>query len=227
MEILFFVLFIGFLIYAAFANHRAAQKRSEDLRAFALANNLSFTPDKDTFFASQFPFFSILQEGHSQYAFNILRGTYKTKSVLAFDYHYAVTTRTQHGSQTHHYYFSGVILTTEFPLKPLSIRPENFLDKIGELIGLDDIDFESTEFSKKFFVTAKEKKFAYGVIHQGVMEYLLAHPGYYVELDRNEVFIYKRKTFTPEEFSAAFDFGMDFIKKIPDYLIKELKGTTL
>lgn len=221
--LLMIILFCGF-VYLARLGRKAAQKRIEALRAYAQNNGLSFSPEKDTALAAQFPFFSILHQGHSQYAFNVMRGNYKGLNSLAFSYHYAVTTRDSKGrSQTSHYYLSAVILKTDFPLKALSIRPENFFDKIGEFLGADDIDFESAEFSKKFFVQAQDKKFAYGIIHQGMMEYLLANPLYLINTDHNEILIYKSGTFAPVAFGACFDFGIEFIKKIPDYLIKELK----
>lgn len=227
MEILFVIGLLTLFGILAYFNYQEQKKRKEALCAFALAQGLTFTPDKDFSIPGQFPFFPALHQGHSQYAFNILQGAYKNHPLKAFDYHYAVTTRNSKGrSQTHHYYFSAVILTVGFPLKQLNIRPENFLDKVGEFIGLNDIDFESAEFSRKFFVSARDKKFAYGIIHQGMMEYLLAHPGYSIQMDRNEILIYQGKTFSLEELTQCLDLGMGFVENIPAYLIQELKTTS-
>ncbi|HOD11895.1 MAG TPA: hypothetical protein PLO93_04525 [Candidatus Omnitrophota bacterium] len=222
MEILFFISFIALFGILAYVSYQAKKKRLDALHAFALANGLSFNPDRDISLKARYPFFSAFHRGHSQYAYNILKGNYKNKDVLAFDYHYAVTVHTKNGTRTQHYHFSAVILRTDFPLKELAIRPEGLLDKIGEFVGLDDIDFESNEFSRKFFVTAKEKKFAYGMIHQGMMEYLLENPNYLIHTNRNEILIYQNKVFQPEEFAKCLDVGVGMIERIPEYLIKEL-----
>ena len=39
--------------------------------------------------------------------------------------------------------------------------------------NFDDIDFESDEFSRKFYVQSSDRKFAYDVLHPRMMEFLL------------------------------------------------------
>ena len=225
MEILlpiFSIIFTALFGILAYVNYQAKKKRLDALNAFALAHGLSFSPDRDVSLRTRYPFFSAFQRGHSQYAYNIFQGSYKNKDILAFDYHYAITVHTKNGTRTQHYHFSAVVLRTDFPLKTLAIRPETLLDKIGEFVGLDDIDFESNEFSRKFFVTAKEKKFAYDMIHQGMMKYLLENPNYLIRMDHNEILIYQNKIFQPEEIAKCLDVGVGMIERVPAYLIKEL-----
>ncbi len=76
--------------------------------------------------------------------------------------------------QTHRH--AVVIVETGLPVIPLEIRREHLLDKVGEFLGHDDIDFESAEFSRTFHVTAADRKWAYDVIHTRTMEYLLQAP---------------------------------------------------
>ena len=56
----------------------------------------------------------------------------------------------------------------------LLIRPEGFFDKVAGAFGFDDIDFESEEFSRAFFVKSSDKRFAYDVLHPRMLELLMA-----------------------------------------------------
>ncbi|MFA4986690.1 MAG: hypothetical protein WC712_08915 [Candidatus Brocadiia bacterium] len=58
----------------------------------------------------------------------------------------------------------------------LSMRPEGFLDRVAELMGFDDIDFEYNEFNNKYFVKSDDKKMAYDIFGREVMEFCLRLP---------------------------------------------------
>ena len=156
---LFIVIAIVIIVVGIYCS---AQRRKE-LAAWAAANGLSFSPANDSSMDARFSEFSCLQEGHSRYANNIMKGEWsdlgdrnsplpcngRTElAVCAFDYHY--TTGSGKNQQTHS--FSAVVAVSPLPLEPLLIRPEGVFDKVAEFFGADDIDFESAEFSRQFFV---------------------------------------------------------------------------
>lgn len=58
----------------------------------------------------------------------------------------------------------------------LSIRPENAFDWMAGMVGIEDIDFESVEFSKKFHVKGGDRRFVYDLIDPGMIEFLLRQP---------------------------------------------------
>ena len=60
---------------------------------------------------------------------------------------------------------------------------EGLFSKLAQAVGYDDIDFESAEFSRKFCVRSKDKRFAYDVCHPRLMEYLLANHDLTLEID--------------------------------------------
>lgn len=71
--------------------------------------------------------------------------------------------------------FSYVALHTPDPDAPdLSIRRERFWHRAAETLGFDDVDFESAEFSRRFRVRARCRRFACDLIQPAVMELLLA-----------------------------------------------------
>jgi hypothetical protein len=134
----------------------AASKRRKDLAEWALRNGLTFIAEKNRNFDSRYPGFSCLQKGDSRYACNIMTGGIAGRVFLGCDYHYA----TGSGKSRHHHNFSLVIVNSPILLEPLLIRPENLADKLVALAGFDDINFESAEFSRKFYVKAPDKKWA-------------------------------------------------------------------
>jgi len=110
----------------------------------------------------RFPNFTCLQEGSNRYACNIMQGTDAGHGVCAFDYHYETYSTDSKGNRTtYHYNFSVVIISTGLPLKPLSIRRETFFDKVGAFLGCEDINFESAEFSRAFFVKSPDRRWAF------------------------------------------------------------------
>ena len=76
-----------------------------------------------------------------------------------------------------------MILTLERTFPELTIAREGFFSKIAQSLGYDDIDFESHEFSRKFCVRSKNKKFAYDFCHARLMEYLLANEDLAIEIE--------------------------------------------
>ena len=60
------------------------------------------------------------------------------------------------------------------PRHPLE---EFFGPPFGEFFGHDDIDFESAEFSRNFYVKSSDRKWAFDILHARAMEFLLAEDG--------------------------------------------------
>ena len=171
---IFFILFALIVIGGAILAHQAAKKRSAALLVWATENGLRFDLGRDPGLEHRFPLHKCLQEGSKRYAENVMEGDRDGRGICAFDYHYETySTNSKGHRQTHHHWFSAVVVDSGLPLKSLSIRNETFLDRFTEFVGLDDIDFELTEFSNEFYVKAPERRWAFEVLHQGLHR---AHP---------------------------------------------------
>jgi hypothetical protein len=162
----------------------------------------------------QFSYFDVLRRGHSRKIFNVLEGPYQGHEVCAFDFRY--TTGSGKNQQTYHLSFFMLRLPREFP--EVRIYPENFLSKIGQAIGFEDIDFESVEFSRAFTVRAQDKKIAYDICHTRMMEYLLAHPKLSLEIERDWLASAEEKRIKPEEVPARLEQLVEICALFPDYL---------
>ena len=219
-----FVLIVIVIIAFGVLNAWLTGKRRKELMIWSQPKGLSFTSEKDWGMGQRFPF-PCLQQGDGRYAFNIMAGQWRIRPVTAFDYHYETHSTDSKGAmQTQHHQFSTVILESEVPLKPLFMRPEGLLDKVAEFIGFDDIDFESAEFSRKFFVKAEDKRWAYDVIHARTMEFLLSMPKFSVQLAGRYVIAWRNTTFAPAEFEAAAEVLRGILDRLPEYVVKQLKG---
>lgn len=179
MEPLIIVGFLAVVIVVGVVSYISAQKRREAMAALASRLGLRFSPHRDRSLARQYDFLDKLRAGRDRYAYNILSGTYQGHEVLVFDYHY----KTGSGKNTHHHHFSFFVLQIPASFPELIIAPEGFFSKIAQAVGYDDIDFESHEFSRKFCVRSRNKKFAYDVCHAQMIEYLLANEDLTIEMD--------------------------------------------
>ena len=213
-----FIVIIVILVIAgiAYAYYAAAQRRKE-LIAWAHSHGMSFNPSKDHGFDDRHSNFKCLRRGHSRYAYNIMEGRWGEMPIMAFDYHYA----TGSGKNRSDHYFSAVIITSGIPLKPLYIRREGFFDKLTEFFGFDDIDFESAEFSRKFYVKSSDKRWAYDVIHQRMMEYLMAAPDFGIQFDLMHIIAWRGRKFKPADFEAAAGLISGILDRLPEYLLKK------
>ncbi len=184
MEIFFVIFFIGVVIVIGVLSSIAAKKRRVAFELIAAQLGLRFSAEKDRGIPAHYSFLNKLDQGSNRYAYNMLTGVYANHQVMVFDYHYETYSRDNKGNrQTHHHYFSFFMLMLDRSFPELTIGPEGFLSKFAQAVGYDDIDFESHEFSRRFCVRSKDKKFAYDICHARAMEYLLANPDLIVEIE--------------------------------------------
>jgi hypothetical protein len=203
----------GLAVYA----YIKREQRRDALAGWARSHGLSFNEEHDHSIEYRFGNFDCLQEGHDRYAYNVITGDWRGRKLTAFDYHY----ETGSGDDETTHRISAVVLQAPCPLKPLAIRPERFFDRVSAFFGFDDIDFESAEFSREFYVKATDRKWAYDVIHARMMEYLLAAPRYFVQFGPIHVIAWADRTFEPNEFHRAAEFIRGLLDRLPEYLIRK------
>ncbi|MDA1194460.1 MAG: hypothetical protein O2894_04685 [Planctomycetota bacterium] len=197
--------------------HRAAKKRREALAAWAAARNWHFTEAHVSSFDERFPHFTQLNQGDRRYAYNVMRGREGARSALAFDYHYQTYSTDSKGRRTtHHHEFSAVIVDSGLQLTPLVVRAEGFFDKVKGAFGWDDIDFESAEFSRQFWVTSPDKRWAFDVLPQTTLELLLESPRFALQFEPGSHVIAARSgKFTVPQIEEALALVIGVLDRIP------------
>ncbi len=215
-------LIIGIMTAVMIYAWRREKKRRQILLGWAKRNNWHFRPEKRSDMDSEYPGIKLFDQGHTRQARNIITGHFQGMPVSCLDYQYV----TGSGKNRSTHSFGVVLLQVDHPLIPLQIRRENILDKVGEFLGVDDIDFESAEFSRKFFVKSPDKKWAYDVVHARTMEYLLAAPSFFnFEFGHNEIMVYKGGHCDPGQYEQAVDLAEALYDLIPDYVRQQMKGS--
>lgn len=204
------------------------KKRREALAALASELGWRFDPGRDTRHDEEYAHFEIFRRGHSRAAFNTLWGDMeiegRTYPAKMGDFTYKVTTSNGKSSSTTTYTFSYLIVHLPYRGVPdLLIRREGMFDKIAGAFGFGDINFESAEFSRKFFVRCRDKRFAYDVVHPRMMEFLLGGASPTVDIERGRCCISDgTRRWQAEEFRGRMRWLGQFFAHWPEYLTREL-----
>lgn len=221
MEGLPILLFGGFfvlIVVLGILGHFQEKKRRETLRKFAEARQWYFESDKVRGFDAKYLRFDFLDRGRNRYAHNIVAGTHEGYEIEAFDYHYETRSRGSDGKRkTRHHRFSVAVIGSPFPLRDMTIRPEGVFDKLSAAFGWDDIDFESAEFSRKFHVKAQDRRWAYDVLNQRAMAFLLESPQYEIHFAGPHLALRSRSRFEPWEFAKTVEMGTTLLDGIPGF----------
>jgi hypothetical protein len=219
MQILIIFIAIAVFILIVIAGAAGARKRREAMSSLAAKLGLRFEPGKDRDMAKRYQFLDKLRSGSNRYTFNILSGTFRENTVTAFDFHYETHSTDSKGRrQTHHHYFSFFILHLPALFPELVIAREGFFSKIAQALGYDDIDFESYEFSRKFCVRSKDKKFAYDVCNVRMIEYLLTNDDLTIEIENNALAISFNNRLKPEQIEPNLNRLIEIRSLMPEYL---------
>ena len=94
-------------------------------------------------------------------------------------------------------------------MKPIIIQPENLVD---------DIDFESAEFSTKFYVKNVDKKYAYDLIHPRMMEFLLRNPDLTADIGEEALIFHRDRKLEIMELDPLLNQAQTFIGLIHEHL---------
>lgn len=205
-------------VILAVIGHKKEKERQERLRGYADQLGMYFDPAKVRRFDKRYSQFGFLSRGSNRYAHNIFAGDWQGREATVFDYHYETHSTDSKGRrQTHHHRFSVAIVTCEFRLQEMTIRPEGIFDKMKAAFGWDDIDFESAEFSKRFHVSARDRRWAYDVITPRTMEFLLANPNRELYFDGHTLAVRSDKNLEPAEVEGLLTIASTVLDGIPQF----------
>lgn len=231
MESAFFLLIPLVLVLGVlgiYLSYLAARKRREALALLAAQLGWRFRPGEDSYHDEEYEHFEIFRRGHSRCALNTLWGEIdvdgRSLMAKAGDYRYRRTSGSGKNRSTRTYRFSYLILHLPFGTPTLLIRPEGIFDKLKGAFGFDDIDFESVEFSRRFYVQSSDKRFAYDVIHSRMMEFLLATRPSMIDVEAGQVCLSGgSRRWTPDQFRHEIQFTREFLDHWPDHVTADLE----
>jgi hypothetical protein len=214
---------IALIVAAAMHAARIERERTEALRAIAARLGLSFTREDASLDdrMSRFPMFTL---GHSRRGLNLMEGAAVVGGLrvrlLMGDYRYRITRSDGKRTRTTVYNLSFAAVSPSLAVpEDLTVRAEGFLDKLGAMIGFDDIDFESSEFSKRFHVKCSDRRFAFDLFEPRMMEYFLASTPPTIHA-RGGMLLFDRgvRRWEPGDFDANLAWIDGFLSRVPRHV---------
>lgn len=196
---------------------RSEQKRRALLLQWAAANNWNFAASDDTWCErwNGDPFGS----GDHRRARNVLTGQWQGRQFASFDYSYQTHSSNGKGGQTtetHYFAVSSISLPTFLPR--LQVTPENILSRLGNAIGLTDIELESEDFNRAFRVHSDDAKFASDVLTPRTMQMLLTRPRFSWRIEGTDIVCWAEGEQHPGEVTARVATVIDVVKGIPSFV---------
>jgi hypothetical protein len=172
VEILPFVVFAVVAVGVAIGSYVLKQGRREAFGTFALQHGLEFSTD-DPFGLLGWPF-SLFRRGDGRGIENVLSGSWKTEQVQAFDYWYYTEQHDSKGGRTRSYRrFSCVLVEVPAAFPHLEIGREGVFTWLADHLGMEDIEFESPEFNRRYNVKSENRRFAYELLDARMLEWLV------------------------------------------------------
>jgi hypothetical protein len=169
---------------------------------------------------------SALAQGEEREASNVMTGRLGGREVLAFDFRYV--TGSDRNRHEHRLSAAAVAGSAIFPL--LLIRPERLRDRLLDPVlaaaGQGEIEFESAEFNRAFYVWSPDHKFACDFVDPRMMEYLLAERGWCFETCGSDLVVYTGRLWSAEEFKRALAALTGLAERIPRHLVHEVRQST-
>jgi hypothetical protein len=208
---------------------KAEQERKRAMQALAAKLGFRFVETPDPDHDERYSQFEIFRRGHSRVALHTMVGNLELLGrqcpARCGDFRYKVTRSTGKSTSTTTYRFSYLIVDLPWRTPPLLVRPEGVFDKLAGAFGFDDIDFESDEFSRRFYVKSGDKKFAYDVIHPRMMEFLLAERPAMLDVEAGAVCLSDgQRRWQPADYERTIAFLRRFFDLWPRHLQQDLEA---
>ena len=170
-------LFVVLAIVSVLWTGHSARVRRDRMRTWARARAYTFDPKADKRFHKRLSDFPTFRQGSARRALNTATFTIDalgaTLPARLGDYTYTVAA----GQGTITYRLTYLLIT--LPMgdhPPTGLRPERLSDRLNAALGFNDINFEDAAFSKRYYVSSKDKRFAYDLLDPRTIELLKSTP---------------------------------------------------
>lgn len=163
-------------------------ERQLDIQAIASVNNATLEPNLtyDGVVLQDFPF----AFGYEiRYRENKFMKFYRNNTIEFSDVFLSKGIRM---SEQSHEISVMLITVMDMPVPNFSLSHEDFVDKMLQKLGYEDIDFEDyPEFSENYVLTGESVREIRKFFSHALIVFLEENPGYYVEAQENKILIYQ------------------------------------
>lgn len=191
--------------------------RQKALQQLAHQLELDYQAEDVYNLTAQLSDFRLFRKGGSKRVYHILRKQDELMAfdVRIFDYRYLryAGKRMKRHEQTVFFLHS-----TQLGLPEIWMQPENILHKIGELLGMEDIDFvRFPKFSGQYRLTGDDEDFVRHHFTDEVLNYFTLEKGWYMEGVGYYLVLYKKdRVLSPKEIGRFYQQGMEVFRMLSD-----------
>jgi hypothetical protein len=214
LVVLLFLLVAAAMIGAAYLQYRARLARMNTIAAIGRTVGFTFSA-KDTDHIVSMPFV-LFSKGDGRGVECVLAGTHDGLPMRLFDYWYYDETSDDRGNRSRQYHrFTCALATIPAACPRFQLGYENFLTRLGDHLGLNDVELEYDDFNQRFRVKCGDQKFAFSLLDGQMMDWLLRSSSFAaLEIDGPWVLVAADKL-KPEEWLALGSWVEQFHHKIP------------
>ncbi|MBS1701150.1 MAG: hypothetical protein JST12_05785 [Armatimonadetes bacterium] len=130
-----------------------------------------------------------------------------------FDYRYTVSS----GKSSTTYHFSVVVAQVPLMLPTMSLAPENVGYSIGKFLGMREMQVESEEFNKRYFIKTTDEKMTLDLLNPIAIETLLRQPPYEWQMAGPYVMLHLSGQIQPELYEGLTVCIREFLAQVPAF----------
>ena len=179
------VVAIGAGISLAYAYEK---KRTAALADACLRLGFNFQPMIPKEQAPSFGNFHLFSVGRGRKGWNLMTGKADGAAVSILDYHYT----TGGGKNSHTWTQTVAVFPAAGELPEFMLAPEHWWDRIGQALGMKDLNFEaSPEFSKHYLLKGPDETRIRAVFGAEALGFFAQTPGWTVEAKDGALAVYR------------------------------------
>ena len=182
---------VTLFVLAAFALYVAISQEKERREAFAQAAlrlGMRFELRANALI-EEYGALPLFGRGHSRHVTNVVRDGGSDRPAAVFDYQYTV------GGGKHSSTHRQTVAVFRFPgmsLPNFTLEPEGALQKLGELFGYRDVDFEHQPgFSEVYFLRGRDEQAMRRLFQPALLAHLQQKPGWHIEGYADQLVVYR------------------------------------
>ena len=180
----------------------SAKRRTAALQAFAQENGLDFAGENPTRTIDVHT--ALFDRGSSRRFRNIMNGKWGGLEVSLFDYQYTINTGESLATITQ----TVAAFVQNVSLPWFELRPEGFMDRVGEVFVHRDIDFDSNPvFSRRYMLRGKDQDAVRALFVPALLSYMEMLPAgdqLHIEAEGFTLLFYRAQAQVPAENMRSF-----------------------
>ncbi|HAF95127.1 MAG: hypothetical protein A2X34_03690 [Elusimicrobia bacterium GWC2_51_8] len=187
--------------------------RRKALSELAASMGLLFTKNGPESYYLEQTRLGIFNMGRARNASNLIEIRGSGPDMSFFDYRYT----TGGGKNSHTHNFTLALFDLKTPKAPtFELKPENFIYKIGELIGFKDIDIQSSQlFSDKYRLTGPNEIEILSFFSPGTVAYFEQHLGWQAQGAGRYLLVFKgEKLIKPAYYQSFMEEAKNMVASI-------------